>query len=132
MQQQAMLSHEIKKIQVKEIVLFAINNIPEADSNTLKQFLELINAGGTFGSISHAQIIKKMHMVLRYIPQACVHSLLILTDLLEIELPSQQLLGSPQTKWLNSNEERGNSAPFFLDMSAAMTNQVKKQGSSYK
>ena len=69
---------EIKKLKLEEVVLFAINNIPQVDPTTLKQFLELTNAGGTFGTISHQQILKKMRQVLKYVPGACVSSLVIL------------------------------------------------------
>ena len=82
---------EIKKLKLEEVVLFAINNIPQVDPTTLNQFLELTNAGGTFGTISHQQILKKMRQVLKYVPGACVSSLVILMDLLEIE-PSDNLL----------------------------------------
>ncbi len=78
---------EIKKLHLEAVVLFAINNIPRVDAATLKQFLELVNAGGAFGSISHEQIVKKMDQVMKYIPGACGQSLLILMDLLEIAPP---------------------------------------------
>ena len=114
-------TNEIKKLHVEQMVLFAINNIPEADSTTLQRFLELVNAGGTFGTISHRQIIKKMHVVLKYIPGACVHSLLILTDLLEIEVPGQPLLNAPQTNWLDSGQTNGGAMALFVEAPKAMT-----------
>jgi hypothetical protein len=76
----------IKKLQISETVLFAIHNIPGIDQATLEKFLELVNTTGTFGAISHEQIIAKMHLTLKYIPDACPHSLLILGDLLEIPM----------------------------------------------
>ena len=79
--------NEIKKLHLQEVVLFAINYIPQADTRTLKLFLELVNAGGTFGAISQEQILKKMQQVLRYVPDASVSSLLIVLDLLEIKSP---------------------------------------------
>lgn len=115
-----LLNQEIKKAQIEETALFAINNIPEVHGATLKKFLELVNAGGTYGSISHRQLIKKMVMVVRYIPNACVHTLLILTDLLEIEIPSPQLLGTSQNQWLTPGETKSNSTGFFLDLSAVL------------
>jgi len=107
-------NNEVKKLQVEEIVLFAINNIPDIDTTTLKQFLELVNAGGTFGSISHEQILKKMRMVLKYIPNACVSSLLILTDLLEIELSAPSSLPAPRN---NRMESGSSSMPFIINAS---------------
>ena len=74
----------IKKLYVSETVLFAVTNIPEVDRTTLEKFLELVNASGTFGALSHEQILTKMRLTLRYIPNACPHSLQILAELLEI------------------------------------------------
>ena len=67
------------------MAMFAINNIPHVDETTLKQFLELINCNGSFGSISHQQIVKKMNHMIKYIPGARANSLLIMLDLLEID-----------------------------------------------
>ena len=78
-------TNEIKKHHLEEMVLFAINNIPDIDPVTLERFMELVNTGGNFGKISHKQILRKMHQVLKYIPNACGQSLLILMDLLEIK-----------------------------------------------
>ena len=71
-------ANEIKKLRLEEVVLFAINNVPQADTRTLKLFLKLVNAGGSFGTISHGQILKKMHQLLKYVPDASHSSLLIL------------------------------------------------------
>lgn len=76
----------IKKLYVSEMVLFAINSIPEVDQTTLEKFLELVNATGTFGILSHEQILTKMRLTLRYIPNACPRSLQILAELLEISV----------------------------------------------
>jgi hypothetical protein len=77
---------EIKKLQVSEAVLFAIDNIPDVDQATLEKFLELVNTTGTFGAMSHEQLRAKMRLTLKYIPNACPHSLLILADLLGIPM----------------------------------------------
>ncbi len=112
--------NEIKKLQLEEMVLFAINHIPQVDSTTLEQFLELVNAGGTFGTISHEQVLKKMHQVLKYIPGACVRSMLILTDLLEIEPSDRLTLNAPQTGWVHPNSSDTKPMPFFIDSSASV------------
>jgi len=78
------MERTIKKLELKETVLFAINHIPQVNKATLEKFLELVNATGTFGAMSHEQILKKMALTLKYIPNACPQSLLILADLLEI------------------------------------------------
>jgi hypothetical protein len=85
------MGNAIKKLEIKETVLFAINHIPQVDQATLEKFLELVNATGTFGVISHEQILTKMALTLKYVPDACPHSLLILADLLEIPKQKEQL-----------------------------------------
>jgi len=111
--------HEIKKLHLEGIVLFAINNIPDADPNTLKHFLELANTGGTFGTISHDRIIRKMNQVLKYVPRACLNSLLILMDLLEIEPPNQLALGDAQSQRIQSGNGNGNGEPMTLVIEAS-------------
>jgi len=80
----AIPNNSIKKLYVSETVFFAINNVPLVDRTTLEKFLELINATGTFGALSHEQILTKMRLTLRYIPNACPRSLQILAELLDI------------------------------------------------
>lgn len=112
--------NEIKKLHLEGIVLFAINNIPNADSATLKHFLELANTGGTFGTISHERILKKMSQVLKYVPGTCLNSLLILLDLLEIEPPNQLALGGSQSERIQSGNENGEAMTFIIEASKAV------------
>lgn len=105
---------EIKKLHLEAVVLFASNNVPEVDPVTLERFLELVNAEGTFGTITHEQILKKMCLVLKYIPDACAHSLLVLIDLLEIKPANHLALNAPQARWLESSTGREESIPFFV------------------
>ncbi|MCB0194526.1 MAG: hypothetical protein KDJ65_21430 [Anaerolineae bacterium] len=95
MRNAAETNHSIKKLRLEETVLFAINTIPQVDTLTLKRFLELVNAGGTFGSITHDQIVRKMHLVLKYVPDASVSSLLIVLDLLDMAIPYQLAASIP-------------------------------------
>ena len=96
-------TNEIKKLQVKETVLFAINNIPQVDRATLEKFLELVNATGTFGAISHEQLVTKMNLTMKYIPGACAYSLVVLADLLELQVPSlPPALTAPQPQLISS------------------------------
>ncbi len=74
-----------KKRHIKEMAQFALNYIPQLDATTLVQFLELVNADGTCGSISRREFLRKMDLTLKYIPNACPHSLFVLADLLEIK-----------------------------------------------
>ncbi len=116
MRQGTIPQNEIKKLQVKEVTLFAINNIPQVDSLTLKRFLELVNAGGSFGAISHDQILRKMAQVLKYVPGACVRSLWILVDLLELE-PTRRLGPDfPQPGRIGAGEDEGEAEAFFIEM----------------
>lgn len=87
-------STEIKKVEIKETVQFAIRHIPQADTLTLEKFLELIFASGNYGAMSYDAILIKIQQVLRYIPDACPHSLLILTDLLGV--PITALTNNPK------------------------------------
>jgi hypothetical protein len=109
---------EVKKLHLEETVLFAMNHIPQADPATLKRFLELVNAGGTFGSISHEQILRKMALVLKYVPNASASSLLILLDLLEIKPARQLALAAPQSGWLGL-ETVGESPSFLIEVPAS-------------
>ena len=78
------LGQEIDKRHVAATVLFAINNVPHADKATLERFLELVNATGNFGAISQQQLIHKMELLKKYVPETCEYSLLTLAELLEI------------------------------------------------
>jgi len=112
---------EVKKLHLEAVVLFALNNIPQVDSYTLKQFLELVNAGGSFGTLSHEQILTKMNQVLNYIPNACANSMLILIDLLEINPPEHFSLTVPRAKMLESGRRLPGASPFVLEPTAAVT-----------
>ncbi|MBN1992626.1 MAG: hypothetical protein JW953_07950 [Anaerolineae bacterium] len=81
------LGQKIDKRHVEATVLFAINNIPQA--NAVTPFLELVNATGNFGSISTEQLIHKMNLLKKYVPETCTYSLSALAELLNIYLPEQ-------------------------------------------
>jgi hypothetical protein len=88
MQQQTLATiHSIKKLHVKNTVEFAINHIPGVDEATLEKFLELVNARGNFGEINEGEIIEKMNLIMKYIPNACARSLLTVAELLDIRFP---------------------------------------------
>ena len=89
MKQAAVMSGlEINKRYVENTVFFVINNLPRADVMTLERFLELVNATGNFGYISHQQLIHKMNLLRKYVPGTCPYSLLALAELLGLELPT--------------------------------------------
>jgi len=77
----------IKKLHVKNTVEFAINHIPGVDEATLEKFLELVNARGNFGEINEGEVIEKMNLIMKYIPNACARSLLTVAELLDIRFP---------------------------------------------
>lgn len=80
---------DIKRLHVEAAVLFAINNIPGVDKETLEKFLELVNVTGNFGSITEDQLIDKMSLIMKHIPGACQRSLLTVAELLDIRFPGQ-------------------------------------------
>ncbi len=80
-------TQSIKKLHIEAAVIFAINNIPSIDEDTLQKFLELINITGNFGVISQAELLEKMRLIRKYIPDACGYSLLTLAELLEMTSP---------------------------------------------
>ncbi len=94
-----------------------MGNVPGIDTATLKQFLELANVGGTFGYISHSQIIKNMRQVLNYVPGACINSLLILLNLLEVELRSEATLYPSSTDQRLLDMSDGEAVSFFVGLS---------------
>jgi hypothetical protein len=75
-----------KKMQIADTVAFALKNIPSVDERTLQAFLELVNVTGTFGIITVEQIVNRFRQVLKYVPDACPRTLMILADLLELKL----------------------------------------------
>jgi hypothetical protein len=83
-------NREINKRDVAATVLFAINNVPHTSEATLERFLELVNATGNFGPVSHRELIQKMILLKKYVPETCDYSLLTLAELLGIRLTAQK------------------------------------------
>jgi len=81
-----MTDQEINKRDVAATVLFAINNVPHTDGTTLERFLDLVNATGNFGPVSHRELLHKMILLKKYVPETCDYSLLALAELLGIQL----------------------------------------------
>jgi len=80
------MSIKIEKLHIKETVSFAITNIPHVDKTTLEKLIELVYTNGNYGTISDEQLVSKMRLTLKYIPEACMDSLFVLADLLEIPM----------------------------------------------
>ena len=49
----------IKKLHIESAAMFAIENIPEADEDTLQKFVDLINVTGNFGAICESELLEK-------------------------------------------------------------------------
>ena len=77
---------QIKKQQVEAAALFALSNIPEIDPTTTRRYLELVNATN-FDPISRDELREKMRLLLKYIPNSCYFSLLVMAELLDISAP---------------------------------------------
>lgn len=77
-----------KKLHVAETVAFAIENIPTVNKETLEKFLQLVHTTGTAGCITPEQIVNKMRLTMKYIPNACPYSLMVLAELLELKTPA--------------------------------------------
>ncbi|MEM7032866.1 MAG: hypothetical protein AAF629_25175 [Chloroflexota bacterium] len=77
-----------KKSQLADTVAFAIENIPTVDKATMVKFLQLVNTTGTFGEMSTEQVVKKMLLTIKYIPNACPYSMKVLAELLELDVPN--------------------------------------------
>ena len=89
-----MTDQEINKRDVAATVLFAINNVPHTDEATLERFLDLVNATGNFGPVSHRELIHKMILLKKYVPETCDYSLLALAELLGMQLVAQKFKNS--------------------------------------
>jgi hypothetical protein len=85
-----MAGQKINKRDVAATVLFAINNIPYTDEATLERFLDLVNATGNFGPVSHRELIQKMILLKKHVPQTCDYSLLTLAELLGIQFTAHK------------------------------------------
>ena len=93
----------IKKLHIETAAIFAINNIPGVDEDTLQKFVELINVTGNFGAICEVELLEKMRFFRKYIPKACGYSLYVLTELLEIASPAQA--GGQNTALITAKNE---------------------------
>ena len=78
---------QIKKLHLEATINFAISHIPSVDQATLEKYLELVNINGNFGTISEVELLEKMELIMRFIPNACDHSLRTLGELLGVRFP---------------------------------------------
>ena len=76
----------IEKSVVIETAGFVAKRIAVTDFITLECLLELVAVGGTHGSLTPDQLLRKMRHVLTYIPDTCSRTLIILADVLGLEI----------------------------------------------
>lgn len=76
----------LKKIHVQEMVLFAIEYLPQLDRPTLEHFLELLDLEEAYSYISARELASKMQLMMRHIPETCAYSLQTLAALLDVQL----------------------------------------------
>jgi hypothetical protein len=75
---------EISKRYIKDTALFAIDHIPRVDEHTLMKFIDLINITGNFNAITDKQLLRKMSLLIHFVPGTCRFSLCKLVELLDI------------------------------------------------
>ena len=75
-------TQKIRKSQIGEAVLFAINNLAEVDQATLEKFLALVESEVTVEAVSKVRLIGLMNMTMRQNPNAHPDSLWALISLL--------------------------------------------------
>jgi hypothetical protein len=89
----------LKKRHIADTIAFALSSLPQTDQHTLEKFLALVNIGGSHGALNLEEVVNKMRLTMKYVPQPCPETLLIVADLLEVPLPkteaSQSVLPGP-------------------------------------
>jgi len=97
-----------KKLQLTDTVAFAIANIPTVHKETLEKFLQLVHTTGTAGALTPEQIINKMRLTMKYIPNACPYSLMVVAELLELKTPA---LAKPEASFPPLNGSQASVPP---------------------
>ena len=77
----------INKRCIAAMTAFATDHIPSVNKATLEKFLELVYVNGTHGSLSDKQLIDKMRLMIKHVPDTDVQSLQTLAELLNVYLP---------------------------------------------
>ena len=90
-----MIHQKIEKRYVAAMGFYAIKNIPGTDPTTLNKFLELVNVAGSHDWLSTQQLCDKMEIMIKYVPDTKVQSLLILAELLNVPFPETRECGRP-------------------------------------
>ena len=74
----------IKREKVEAAVTFAAQNIPGVDKATLHKFLEFVNTSNDFGTVTTHELLEKMRLLRKYIPNSCEYSLMMVAELLDL------------------------------------------------
>lgn len=80
-------TRKIDKQHVAEVILYAINQVPNTDERTLQTLLELVKATGRSDWITDQQLLERMKSMVKYAPGTCGDSLLTVIELLDICVP---------------------------------------------
>ncbi len=78
---------KIDKRHIAATALFAMTHVPHLNQETVERFLELINATGNYGSMSDKELLQKICVLVKHVPETCEDSLLVVAELLGIGLP---------------------------------------------
>ena len=95
MNRATMAQQTIEKRYITAMVIYAVKNIPGTDPTTLNKFLELVNVAGSHDWLSTQQLCDKMEIMIKYVPDTKVQSLLILAELLNVPFPEKLECGRP-------------------------------------
>ncbi len=79
-------NNNIDKRHIKATALFALEYAPHIDEATLIKLVDLINITGNFNAISDKQLLRKMSLLISFVPGTCRHTLLTLIELLGISV----------------------------------------------
>ena len=76
----------LTKTEVQKMVIFAISHLPQLDTTTLENFLARVNANCKNTSITPRDLATQIQRTRRYFPNACVYSLQVVADLLDVQM----------------------------------------------
>jgi hypothetical protein len=79
-------SSGLSKYEVRKMVTFALNHLPQLDENTLESFMDRINANYGTGRIKPHELASQIQRTGRFYSQACPYTLQVLADLIDVQL----------------------------------------------
>ena len=76
----------LTKTEVQKMIIFALSHLPQLDKSTLENFLARVNANCNSTSITPRDLATQIQRTRRYFPNACVYSLQVVADLLDVQM----------------------------------------------